>query len=433
MIRHIFTFILTALLPLNIIFCQNKTSDDFITILDSNKNEFFQHILANKDKFRLQIIYTEINRDKNNKPYFKTYYYNVNKDLYFNPASTVKLPASILSLQKLNELNTKGVNKNTILQIDSVRTPQTKQLHDKTAENGYPSIAHFIKEALIISENNPYTRMYEFLGQEYLNKELWKRGYNEARIIRRFASFDEEQNRYTNPMRFLNNEGALLYSRPEAYCNITFNFPKQSILIAKNHWDNNDNLHEGPMDFTKHNNIGLESLLDMVKTVMFPKSMPKRKQFNLTDSDYYFLRKYMSQFPGETNYPKYDKEKYFDSYVKFFFNDSTHINMPDNVRVFNKVGWSYGFMTDASYIVDFDNNIEFLLAATIYANEDEVINDGIYEYDTVAHPFLYQLGQTVYNYELRRGRKFIPDLSEFKIVYDTQDNDSRPIIKSAYN
>ncbi|MGG2329544.1 hypothetical protein ACE40V_24645, partial [Salmonella enterica] len=76
--------------------------------------------------------------------------------------------------------------------------------------------------------------------------------------------------------------------------------------------------------------------------------------------------------------------------------------------MFNKPGWAYGFMTDVSYVVDFENNVEFMLSATIYVNSDGVVNDDKYDETTVGAPFLYQLGQTIYQYELKRDRKFKP-------------------------
>ena len=105
-----------------------------------------------------------------------------------------------------------------------------------------------------------------------------------------------------------------------------------------------------------------------------------------------------------------------------------------NVRVFNKVGWAYGFLTDASYVVDFANKVEYMLAATIYANSDDTLNDDKYEFETVGRPFLYQLGQTIYSYELQRNRQYTPNLSEFKMQYEHRDpNDTRPSIKNADN
>src|SRR5678815_2494230 len=93
----------------------------------------------------------------------------------------------------------------------------------------------------------------------------------------------------------------------------------------------------------------------------------------------------------------------------------------DRVRVFNKVGWAYGFLTDISYVADFKNDIEFMLTATMYVNSDGILNDDKYDYDSVGYPFLYQLGQTIYRYELQRDRAHKPDLSKFRIPYEQRD------------
>jgi hypothetical protein len=107
--------------------------------------------------------------------------------------------------------------------------------------------------------------------------------------------------------------------------------------------------------------------------------------------------------------------------------------MPDHVRVFNKVGWAYGCLTDVSYVVDFRNNIEFMLTATIYVNADGILNDDKYEYDTVGWPFMNKLGQTIYSYELTRPRKYKPDLSAFQLEYRKRKTDDRPVIREVDN
>ena len=195
----------------------------------------------------------------------------------------------------------------------------------------------------------------------------------------------------------------------------------------------NDSVVNEPFDFTIHNNISLEDLRMILQSVMFPASVPKKQRFDLTGNDYEFLYRYLSQYPSETSYPKYDDSVYYDSYVKFFFRDSTH-RMPEHVRVFNKVGWAYGFLTDVSYVADFNNKLEYMLAATLYVNEDEVLNDNKYEYTTVGWPFLNQLGRIIYQYELKRERRHKPDLSNFVIQYEKRDpKDTRPAIKDADN
>jgi hypothetical protein len=410
----------------NTLFSQAKTDSLLKNILANNKNEILQQVLKRPQTYRLQIIYTQINRDKNNKPSFKNYYFNYDPELYYNPASTVKLPLALLALEKLNTKNIKGVNKFTPMQFDSSYERQTKLYSDSTSQNSLPSIAHFIKKAFLISDNDAYNRLYQFVGQQTINRALHDKGYTDTRIIRQFMGFTADQNRHTNPLRFIKEDGSLVYAQLPAYNSDSIYFP-QPIKIGKAFY-RNDSLINVPIDFTKANNIPLEDLQQMLQSVMVPSSVQANQRFNLSKSDYTFLYQYLSQYSSETNFPKYDAEKFFESYVKFFFKGDKQ-PMPDHVRVFNKVGWAYGFLTDASYVVDFKNKIEYMLSATIYVNSDEVLNDDKYDYDNIGYPFLYQLGQTIYKYELQRVRTHKPNLSGFRIQYEHRNvNDKRPAI-----
>jgi hypothetical protein len=87
----------------------------------------------------------------------------------------VKMPLAFLALEKLNDLKIKGVDKNATIQFDSSESFHKTLYKDTTAASGLPTIAHFIKRAFLVSENDPYNRLYQFLGQEYLNKNLWKK------------------------------------------------------------------------------------------------------------------------------------------------------------------------------------------------------------------------------------------------------------------
>jgi beta-lactamase class A len=411
---------------------QSKTDTLLQNILEKNNDSLFQQVLTHPNTYRLQIIYTQINRDKNNKPHFTNYYFNVDTNLYYYPASTVKLPLAALSLEKLNELSKKGVNKYTCMQFDSAYPRQVREYNDSTSQTGLPSIAQFIRKAFLISDNDAYNRMYQFVGQQAINRKLHGKGYTHTRIVRQFMGFTDEENRHTNPVRFIDEKGKTLYEQPIGYNTDSMYYPT-AIPIGKAHYNRNDSLINAPMDFSRQNTIPLEDLQQMLQSILFPASVPAKQRFNLMKGDYQFMRQYLSQYPSETPYPKYDTAEYYDSYVKFFFTNETH-QMPSSVRVFNKVGWAYGFLTDASYVVDFAHNVEYMLAATIYANSDDTLNDDKYEFETVGRPFLYQLGQTIYNYELQRHRQFMPNLSEFKMKYEYRDaNDTRPSIKEADN
>jgi len=425
-------YIILFCLCITVLHAQPKTSSLLQNILLHNKDSLFQQVITHPNTYRLQIIYTQINRDKNNKPHFTNYYFNVDTNLYFYPASTVKLPLAALSLEKINELNKKGVNKYTSMQYDSAYPRQVREYNDSTSQSGLPSIAQFIRKAFLISDNDAYNRMYQFVGQQAINRRLHEKGYTHTRIVRQFMGFTDEENRHTNPIRFIDAKGSVVYGQPMGYNTDSLYYPN-AIPVGKAYLNRNDSLINGPMDFSRQNTIPLEDLQQMLKSVLFPASVPAKQRFDLTKADYQFMRQYLSQYPSETPYPKYDTAEYYDSYVKFFFTNETH-QMPKNVRVFNKVGWAYGFLTDASYVVDFANNVEYMLAATVYANSDDTLNDDKYEFETVGRPVLYQLGQTIYSYELQRNRQHTPNLSEFKMQYEHRDpNDTRPSIKNADN
>jgi hypothetical protein len=411
---------------------QPKTDALLQSIFAAQTGPAFTQVIDQPQQYHCQIIYTQINRHKLNRTRFKNYYFNYDPDLYFNPASMVKMPLAFLALEKLNNMKVAGVSKFTPIQYDTARPEQKAAYADTTSANGLPSIAHYIKRAFLISENDPYNRLYQFVGQRDINRILHNKGYSKARITRQFMGFTEEQNRHTNPIRFIREDGSELYHQRAAYNTDSFDF-SNVIKLGKAHINSSDSLINEPFDFTRHNNISLEDFQQMLQSVLFPLSVPAKQRFNLTKDDRDFLLRYLSQYPSETDDPKYDTSVFYDSYVKFFFRDSLG-KMPEHIRVFNKVGWSYGFLTDVSYVVDVKNHVEFMLAATVYVNSDGILNDGKYEYDSIGHPFLYELGQTIYQYELQRDRAFKPKLSNFGLQYKKRDpNDKRPSIKVVDN
>ena len=108
-------------------------------------------------------------------------------------------------------------------------------------------------------------------------------------------------------------------------------------------------------------------------------------------------------------------EKYYDSYVKFFLFGDNKEPIPDSVRIFNKVGLAYGYVTDNAYVVDFEREVEFLLTAVVLVNENGIFNDGVYEYDEVGLPFLAELGGSSTNTSWSEKRAHRPDLSKWKV------------------
>ncbi len=399
----------------NVIIDHAKTDAFLINILNQNP-QYFDSVLKFKKEWNVQIIYTQINRDKQNNPTFTDYYFNVDSSKYFYPASTVKLPTALLALQRLHELENTGITRTTTMITEAAYSGQAQTYNDPQTPDGRPNIESYIKRIFLVSDNEAFNRLYEFLGQQYINDQLHQKGYEDAQILHRLNIFlTEDQNRHTNPVRFLDNNNNILYSQP-----LVFNeqqYAKRHDSLGQSHYTENE-LINTPMNFSKKNRLCLEDLHQILRSVIFPGNVPAKQRFNLTKDDYDFVHKYMSQFPPETIHPSYDSINYPDSYAKFLLYGSGKNSLPKNIRIFDKTGDAYGQMLDIAYIVDFDKNIEFFLSAAINCNTNGIVNDDKYDYDSIGIPFMKNLGQVIYNYESHRKKTYEPDLSAFKLTYD---------------
>jgi hypothetical protein len=384
-------------------------------ILKENPGQFGK-ILSDPAKYRVQIIYTRIDRNKKNIPRFTTSTYRLNDNEYFYPASTVKLPVALLALEKLNELGIDSLDLSTTMLTDSAWSGQEKIYFDSTAPDYLPSIGHYIKKLFLVSDNDAYNRLYEFLGPCYINNKLREKDYAGIRIIHRFAPLTQDENRHTNPIRFVDSASQVIYKQPPVYCDTSFN-GKEPLNLGIGYISGDSLVHQ-PKDFSASNCLPLTALHELLISVLFHESVPGPRGFDLSENDYLYLMQCMSEYPRESVFPKYDEAHFYDSYVKFLMFGNNKDRIPGQFRIFNKVGLAYGFLTDAAYVVDFENGVEFLLSAVIYVNEDGIFNDDKYEYDSIGLPFLSQLGQLIYQQELKRHRKYKPDLSYFKLIYD---------------
>lgn len=391
-------------------------TDPFLAnLLGENIGAAGKEILSQPDKYRLQIIYIQINRDSANQPSFKTYHYHVNPDFYFYPASTVKMPIAFTALEKLNKLHISGLNKYTPMFTDSVYPGTPAVTEDSSAVSRKPSIAQYIKKIFLVSDNDAANRLYEFNGQQYLNETLHNKGYRKTDILHRLdISLPEDQNRHTNPVHFV-SEGREIYAQPEMYNPDPY--PVRHDSIGKSYMHDGKQINE-PLDFSQKNRAPLGDLIHILQSAIFPDAVPEKQRFHLTEDDYHFLYRYMSEFPPESSHPTYDPSEFPPAYAKFLLLGGEPVaKIPPYLRIFSKSGWAYGFLTDISYVADFKHQVEFMLAATLFVNSDGVLNDDKYDYDSIGKPFMKKLGEIIYQYELKRPKKYLPDLSRYKLSY----------------
>jgi hypothetical protein len=375
-----------------------------------------QKVLADTAKYQVQILYTQIDRNEHGNPLFTTYSFNVDDSRYFYPASTVKLPVALLALEWLEEQQLPGLTLETTMLTDSVRPSQLPALSDSTSQTGLPSIGHYIKKILLVSDNDAYNRLYELLGTDYINRKLKEKGLLNSVIMQRLSfPISAEENRQFNPVRFVDNTGKSIVEIPARQADSAYvvpGFPKLGKAYYKN-----DSLIQGGMDFTYKNKFSLSDLHGVVQRTIFPEAFVGMERFNLNEEHRNFVLKYMSMLPRESNYPAYDTTEFYDSYSKFSKFGTEKGKIDPRFRLFNKTGWSYGHLIDGGYFVDFETGLEFFVSAIVYVNEDQILNDDQYETDEVGLPFFAELGEYLYQRELKRKKQLLPDLSKMKFVY----------------
>ena len=361
-----------------------------------NGSTFLERI-ASEPKHEVQILYTQIDRNAENRRVFQSFSWQLDPSRYFYPASTVKLPAAILALEKIQA--------NPLLERDSrMLTEPLTAVGDlrKAAEN---SVERHIREIFLFSDNAAYNRLFELVGPEALTQGLLDRGYRGVRIFHRLETGRMPGEIILNPIRFLSPPGDELQRLPERRFENRYRAPAP-IRKGRAHWSKGK-LIEEPMDFASSNAFPLEAQQRTLRALVFPDSIPEAQRFRLEDENRRYLLREMALWvsePGQAD-DRRKNEKISDSYTKMLFYGTEQPAKEDpEVRSFGKSGMAYGWLTDNAYLVDFKSGVEFFLSATIHVCANDTYNDDVYEYDTIGLPFLKELGRAVYFHELERTR-----------------------------
>ena len=358
--------------------CKSVKNDPIKKVLSSN-NDAIKKVADQPEHFELQIIYTAVKRKNNGKVILTDYKYNVDASNYYYPASTVKLPIAVLALEKLNGM--KNADANTVFTVGDGETKF--------------SFADDLRKIFAVSSNEASNDFYEFMGRDYINRKMKEKGLKQVRISHRLSAANSGASQ-TKKIAFYNNgEEVLIPSvRDSAIVPLKLN----KILKGKGYYENGK-LINSPMDFSRKNYLSLETLHGTMKRVVFPDNFPRKKRFDLSAENRELLLYNMQNLPRNAGY---DPKEYYDGYCKFFMFGDTKETIPDNIKIYNKVGDAYGTLLDCAYIVDEINRIEFIISATLLVNEDQIFNDDNYDYDEIGLPFLAELGRAFYRLNLEK-------------------------------
>ncbi|WP_245911565.1 serine hydrolase [Neolewinella xylanilytica] len=367
-------------------------------IIEDNRDSLSRWI-DGVDSFEIQVLYTRIDRSGDSVR-LTTHRWGADSTQYFYPASTVKMPVAALALQRLHELGVLGLEEGTPMfhgkGLSSRAPAQTAVSSDTSSVTGLPSVSQYVRKIFLVSDNDAYNRLFEWLGPTYLNDALHRVGITGGRILHRVgvAGFDDTTHAYLNPVKFADGYETL-YQTGERHDPYYDPLPRVQDQERGVGYTRNDTLIDGAFDFTHKNYLSLRNLHDILVRIVVPEAVGA-DTFRLDSAAYALLREAMSQRPRESISPRYTEP---DNYVKFWIygDRPDEFRIPDDVRILNKVGWAYGYLTDVAYVTDGD--VEFILAGTIHTNANRIFNDGAYEYEEDGMPFFGRLGRAVLDYE----------------------------------
>ncbi len=403
-LKSILILCLTTLHP---VFSQQRKTDDKNLLLHLMQKypAKFAAILKDPAHFKVQIIYSQIDRSKNGNKRFNSFYFRHNSSEYFDPASMVKLPLSILALEKLDLINVPGLDRNTRLEIESSNPCQASLISDPSAIDSVATIGHFIRKALIVSDNDSYNRLFQFLGQKYIQDRLIDLGFQNCRIVQLFSKCDSTDCKYSPTFRFY-NKGEVIYTQNQTINTSSYSPPLRNMVIGKKSINKYNKVVNHGKDFSKKNFFPLDEMHLLLTHLVFPDPFQNGKKMQIKEEERNFILANMSCTPDESGIAVFkDSADFFPTLTNYLFYGSDRNKKPDkNLKIYNIVGQSYGFLSDCAYFSDTSNKVEFFLSAVIYVNNNQIVNTGTYEYISVGFPFMMNLGQLIYKYELTRKK-----------------------------
>ena len=346
----------------------------------------YKYIIDYPNKYHLQIIYSEVKNGKTlNEERF-----NINDSNYFYCASMVKLPAAIIALEKINSLKEKGITLTTEIKFGNTRDCSNIIKKDTSHPIGIYTIEHLIKRMLLVSDNEAFDRVIDFIGLELFNKKLQEWGMDGSFINH---NFDLTCNKkcISRPISFVNAFGNVIYSESEKVYLPLKNH--NSVKIGKAYYSASEKLILSPKEFGSYNYLKLEHVYALLKTITLNQPDINKIALNLTKENYNFLNECLAALPRHYNYPKYSQKEFPDNYKKYvYFGDGKSKNF-NEVSSTNIVGQSYGFLSDCALLKDVKTGKEIFIAIAMYCNEDEIINDGKYDYNKIGLLFMSDLAK----------------------------------------
>ena len=315
--RNIVVFIIPLLLIASCSFNPNPIRSAF------KKDDFLRSILKDKDKYEIQILYTEVSKNTLGQTEFSDFQFQLNDQKYFYPASTIKLPIAVMTLSKINELRAVGSNISLKSKINLSLINNKKEI---IVKDSITSFQNLIADVFLVSDNSASNVLIDFIGYNYFNSSMSNLGFENTYLNHKF-----------NPDPFVNSSWIITnidndtISSNENKITISAGSDISNLKKGNKRFINGEIINE-PLDFFSKNRSSLTDMHNIIKNLIYPEVTLSK--FNLNVEDYDFLRYWMSRFTFEDLGAKFiGDDQFFNSYNKFFIHGMDTILNNTDIRV----------------------------------------------------------------------------------------------------
>lgn len=347
-------------------------------------------IIAQASKYRFQVLVAVPGDNADGSHSLRRVGFRPDAE-YFYPASAVKLCAAVAALERVGEQRSTA-GPPSLDATASIRIMDEPSSVGATSASVLTSVADEIRRALVVSDNVAFNRLFDFVGHRTLNERMWGAGLSSVRVKHYLGGSSSDAS--TRPrIEWLTGLGepTVFPGGPDAMAFGTEAPPRAEVGAFR--IDDNGRRIAEPESFAEKNRASLHDLQQLLIMVMRPDAAASRA--NLLPPEREFLIDTLAMLPSGADSGNAQSVTDFDALHKPLLRPIAAV-VPDHaIRLFSKGGRAYGFSTENAFVEDTTTGKSFFLAIAVYSNENETINDDLYEYERVAVPVLEAVGARV--------------------------------------
>lgn len=352
-------------------------------------------------ELRLQVLIAEVDDAQGGPPILRRHGFRVDAE-YFYPASSIKLCAAVAALQEVERLEASQAATKLAeapLEIAPLFAGDFAQTNDPShLVGGRITVAQEVRKLALVSDNQAFNRLYDFVGHEPLNRAMHVLGLPSAVINHRLSDPRAVPDQHASAAVTLRPPGHAPVAVPARISPLRLTNTAPRLRVGQAFLRGDQRVDES-MDFAGRNGIALVDLQNLLVKVVRPDVALPGSPLRLTPEHRALLVGALTEYPRESADPRYPAKDYPDDYCKFLLPGVRRVfpatEPGRRVEITGKIGRAYGFTVENCALRNPTTGRTVFVTAVLYTNADGVLNDDRYEYAEVADPVLADLGELV--------------------------------------